>query len=183
MRPQLLSAIFMAAAAAADMAAASSSPQTCNGFAELCNRQYSNISFIGSHDSAFVGTDLADNQNIALADQLALGVRFLQAQTHNASGVIELCHTGCWLRDAGPLSGMLATVKTFLDANPDEVVTLLLTNEGRFDGPAFDAVFREAGLDAYAFSSETSLSLEQWPTLGEMIASGKRLVVFIGTYL
>lgn len=153
----------------------------CNGFEALCDRTYSNITFIGSHDSAFVGTNLADNQETSVTDQLAQGVRFLQAQTHLQNNTINLCHTFCALEDAGPLANYLATIKTFLDSNANEVVTLLLTNPEGLSGSAFDAVFQSSGVKNYAFAPTGTLALAQWPTLGQMIANGQRLVVFMGT--
>lgn len=159
---------------------------TCNGHRELCGRPYTNVTWVGTHDSPFVGHTIADNQNISIPAQLAMGVRFLQAQTHASGdddGTIELCHSDCALRDAGPLrTTMLAPVKTFLDANPAEVVTLLLTNHGGLPGTAFDRVFKEAGLEPYAFAMSGTSTLDEWPTLGEMVESGKRLVIFMGLF-
>ena len=158
--------------------------QVCNGYAELCNRQYSNISFVGTHDSAFVGILPTDNQDISVSAQLSAGVRFLQAQTHVLNGNLELCHTSCVEKDAGSLQNYLSTIKSFLDANPNEVITLLLVN-GDFQSPTlFDTTFRAAQLNTYAFIPSTSpndLTIDQWPTLGEMIGAGQRLVVFLGT--
>ncbi|KAJ0104395.1 hypothetical protein J7T55_011180 [Diaporthe amygdali] len=151
----------------------------CNGHSELCDRRYSNLTLVGSHDSAFVGTGVADNQETTVAAQLAQGVRFLQAQTHLDNNTIKLCHTLCVLEDAGPLATYLGDVKTFLDANPREVVTLLLTNQDGMTGAAFDAVFRGAGIQSYAFAPGRNLTLDQWPTLGQMIDNGQRLVVFM----
>lgn len=153
--------------------------QACNGHAELCDRKYSNITFIGSHDSAFVGTSVADNQNTSVADQLGQGVRFLQAQTHLDNNTIKLCHTLCALEDAGPLLDYLTTIKTFLDSNPNEVVTLLLTNQDGLSGTAFDAVFEGSGLKQYAFTPAGNLTIDQWPSLGQIISAGQRLVVFM----
>lgn len=152
----------------------------CNGNSALCGRRYSNLTFVGSHDSAFVGTGPADNQETPVAAQLAQGVRFLQAQTHLDNNTIKLCHTLCILEDAGPLAAYLGDVKAFLDANPREVVTLLLTNQDGMPGAAFDAVFSAAGIQGYAFAPGRNLTLDQWPTLGQMIDSGQRLVVFMG---
>lgn len=162
------------------LAVAASHVTVCNGHVELCDRQYSNLTFIGAHDSPFVGDDLADNQNITIEEQLAMGVRFLQGQTHNNEGTIEMCHTDCFLRDAGSLEEMLVPIKTFLDANPTEVITLLLTNQDSFNGSDFDAVFKKVGLDTYAFAPEQKLEVNQWPTLQEIIDKGKRLVIFMG---
>lgn len=161
-------------------AAAAAAPTVCNGHAELCDRRYSNITFVGAHDSAFVGASVADNQDLSVADQLASGVRFLQAQTHVQNGTVELCHTFCVLLDAGPLEAYLATVRAFLDANPSEVVTLLLTNQDGQSGAAFDAVFQSSGAKSYAFTPPGNLTMGSWPTLGQMISMGQRLVVFMG---
>jgi len=155
----------------------------CNGHTSLCDRQYSNITFVGTHDSAFVGYLPTENQHFTVAQQLSAGVRFLQAQTHVLNGNLELCHTSCLEENAGTLQNYLSTVKSFLDANPNEVITLLLVN-GDFQSPTlFDQTFKAVGLDTYAFVPSTSpnpLPIGSWPTLGEMIVAGKRLVVFLG---
>src|SRR5215469_12328796 len=168
-----------------DATAAPAERQTtpCNGHTALCDRQYSNVTFIGTHDSAFVGYLPTENQHFTVAQQLSAGVRFLQAQTHVLNGKLELCHTSCVEENAGTLQNYLSTVKSFLDANPHEVVTLLLVN-GDFQSPTlFDQTFKAVGLDTYAFVPATSpnpLPIGSWPTLGQMIVAGKRLVVFLG---
>lgn len=154
----------------------------CNGNAALCSRQYSNVTQVGSHDSAFVGILLPDNQYVSVTDQLDSGIRFLQAQTHNDDGVIELCHTSCLELDAGSLSSYLSTVKTWLDGNPNEVLTLLLTNGDAIPVSQYGTVFAALGLDAYAYAPGTTLAMDQWPTLQSLIDAGKRLVVFMGEW-
>lgn len=157
----------------------------CNGHAEYCDRSYSNITFVGSHDSPFVGKLPQQNQNIKVKAQLDMGVRFLQAQTHHSildDKVLELCHTSCFLEDAGKLKSFLGTIKEWLDANTNEVVTLLLTNGDSVDINEFGDTFADSGIVDYAFvpsSSPDKLSIDKWPTLGELISSGKRLVVFL----
>ncbi|RDB16519.1 hypothetical protein Hypma_002898 [Hypsizygus marmoreus] len=57
----------------------------CNGHAELCSRSYSNVTFIGAHDSFAFSFDpfaLARDQEVDIPTQLGLGVRLLQAQAH-----------------------------------------------------------------------------------------------------
>lgn len=156
---------------------------TCNGRSELCSRSYSNITFVGSHDSAFVGELPQQNQNIDITAQLEMGIRFLQAQTHHSllGDKLELCHTSCLLEDAGTLESFLSTVKSFLDANANEVVTLLLTNGDSVNITEFGSAFSSSGIDSYAFvPSANPLPIGDWPTIGELISSGKRLVVFLG---
>jgi hypothetical protein len=84
---------------------ASSQSVACNGNAALCSRSYSNVSLVGSHDSAFVGILPTDNQLISVTDQLDDGIRFLEAQTHvGDDGQLHLCHTSCLELDAGTLT-------------------------------------------------------------------------------
>ena len=154
----------------------------CNGNAALCGRSYSNVSQVGTHDSAFVGVSPADNQDVNVTQQLDAGIRFLQGQTHkDVLGTLSLCHTSCFLRDAGPLTDYLATVKTWLDANPHEVLTLLLTNGDSLGVSEFDSAFQSSGLvpSIYVPTSDAPLNLSAWPTLQEMITTNNRLVTFL----
>jgi hypothetical protein len=42
----------------------------CNGDSALCDRSYSNVTFIGAHDSYAVGSSIADNQDKDVTAQL-----------------------------------------------------------------------------------------------------------------
>ena len=156
--------------------------RSCNGSPSLCDRRYSNVTFVGAHDSPFVGLGLSDNQYLSVKAQMDMGVRFLQGQTHNKNNAIQMCHTSCDLRDAGSLATFLAPVRAFLDANPNEVVSLLLTNGDNIPISKFGDVFKTAGLDTYAFAPGSTLDMGSWPTLGELIDRGRRLVVFMGRF-
>ncbi|KAI0853092.1 PLC-like phosphodiesterase [Daldinia vernicosa] len=159
--------------------AAGSLAADCNGHAELCDRQYSKVTFVGAHNSPFVGVGPADNQLTDPTEQLDLGVRFLQAQTQEKDGSPQMCHTSCLLEDAGSLQDYLGPIKTWIDAHPNEVVTLLLTNPDAIDITKYGDAFTSTGLDSYVFTPDTTLGLDDWPTLGDMISSGKRVVVFM----
>ena len=153
----------------------------CNGHPELCNRRYSNITQIATHDSAFVGVLPASNQNVDVPTQLDAGIRFLQAQTHqNMFGKLSLCHTSCVMKDAGLLKDHLEVVRKWLDKHPKEVVTFLLTNGDNLNVTDFDEPFQKSGITKYAYVPPTNnTSLDSWPTLGEMIAQGTRFVAFL----
>lgn len=151
----------------------------CNGYAALCDKLYSNVTWIGSHDSAFVGVLPVDNQFDSVADQLSIGVRFLQAQSHLEGSTVELCHTTCAEEDGGSLQTWLETIVSFLEANTEEVITLLITNGDGLPGSDFAAAFEAAGADTYAYSPDATLALADWPTLGDLIDAGSRLVVFM----
>ncbi|KAG1875526.1 PLC-like phosphodiesterase [Suillus subalutaceus] len=133
----------------------------CNGSPDLCTRNFGNVTFVGAHDSYAVGTN-------NVTQQLNDGIRMLQMQAHNLSGVIELCHTSCSLFDGGSLQTYLTTVKAWLDANPNEVLSLLIVNSDTFPPSSYDTVFKAVGLDTI-----------DWPTLGSLIDSGTRLITFM----
>ena len=159
--------------------------QLCNANADLCDRKYSDVSYVGTHNSAFYGPidDPRLNQVLSVSEQLHAGIRFLQAQTHkDAMGALSMCHTDCALYYGGSLKTYLSTIKTWLDGNTNAVLTLLLTNGDSVNVTEFGSVFESVGLDDYAFVPSTSpkaLGIDDWPTLGSIVTSGKRLVVFM----
>jgi len=153
----------------------------CNGHAELCSRSFGNVTFVGAHDSYAVGVDnLAVNQDYDVTQQLTDGIRMLQVQAHLSSGDIRLCHTSCILYDGGTLQDYLTKVKTWMVANPNEVVSLLIVNIDNQAPTAFDTIFKAAGVDTMSFAPSTgTLTADSWPTLGALIDAGTRLLTFL----
>jgi hypothetical protein len=177
----LLSLLFVAAAV---QGAPVKKSMACNGRPEYCQRKFSEVTFMGAHDSFATSTNpfaLSRDRRISLSDQLSMGIRLLQGQGHAQDGTVHLCHTSCMLFDGGSMQDYLAAVKTFLDANLNEVVTLLFTNPEELSiehywHPAFVA----SGIAELAFVPASSPVLsEEWPTLQHLIMSGKRVVVFM----
>lgn len=175
MMRQAILAILCAASWTGSVAA----QRSCNGSPSLCGRSIANTTFVGSHNSPFVGILPSHNQYVSVTDQMKLGVRFLQAQTQDKRGAVQMCHTACELLDVGPLADYLKPIKAFLDGNPNEVITMLLTNPDALSVTLFADAFRSTGLEAYAFVPGKKLALAEWPTLGSLIDSGKRLIVFM----
>ena len=67
-----------------------------------------------------------------------------------------------------------------MDANPNEVVTILLVNSDDQAPSLFAPVFQAAGLDTLAWVPPSgAIATNAWPTLGSLIDSGKRLVVLM----
>jgi hypothetical protein len=94
---------------------------------------------------------------------------------------VWLCHTVCEL-GATRMSDTLEQMRAFLEANPGEVVILFI--EPYVKPADLAKLFKEAGLDGYL--AELSRD-EPLPTLGELVDSGKRMIVFAekdadGTY-
>ena len=124
---------------------------------------------------------MARDQEVDIPTQLALGVRLLQAQAHDHNGVIHFCHTSCALFDGGTVEDYLTTVKTFLDANPNEVLTMIFTNpEGlSLPGQWVPAFINSGIVDLAYVPPRLPMKQSDWPTLGDMINSGHRVVAFL----
>jgi hypothetical protein len=155
---------------------------TCNGHAELCNRSFGNVTFVGAHDSYAVGVggNTGANQDYDITQQLNDGIRMLQVQAHNKSGTIELCHSSCSILDGGSLQDYLGTLKKWIDANPNDVVSLLIVNIDDLPVSNYGAVFAAAGVDKLSYSPPSpSLKASDWPTLGSLIDNGTRLLTFM----
>lgn len=71
----------------------------------------------------------------------------------------------------------LKQIATFLDNHPNEVFTLFVEDWIR-NNDVLAKEFEESGLLKYAYAKPANTP---WPTLGELITSGKRLIVFSST--
>lgn len=125
--------------------------------------------------------------------QLDAGVRLLTAQVHASTNPgtkvreLRLCHTSCALFNVGALKDWLWEIRTWLDRNPNGVVTLILVNYQSVSAREIEAEYSKADLAHYGYvppriteapppSNEFN---KTWPTLGEMIDRGERLVTFV----
>lgn len=126
--------------------------------------------------------DIVDGVSDAVDDVRDVADDAAGAIDQVATDVVFMCHTNCALLNAGTLANYLSTIKTWLDANPDEVVTLLLVNGAHLDIDTFSKPFEEASIIDYAFVPSTSpekLPQEAWPTYGTLINDNKRLIIFL----
>lgn len=149
-------------------------PRACNGAVVLCDRRVDEVVFAGTHNAHASEDDriAAANQYSSVDVQLTDGIRALMLDTYEHEGEVVLCHGPC---DFGhtPLVDTLVMLKTFLDANPNEVVLLLFED---YVTPAqTKAAFDEAGLTSLMYAHARS---QPWPTLGDLIDSGQRVVAF-----
>lgn len=150
---------------------------SCNGSASLCDRRYDQVAYATAHNAMSNADDgwFVPNQQHSLGRALEDGVRALMLDTHTYRGDAYLCHTDCRF-GRRPLPDAMCAVRSFLDAHPDEVVTLLFESTIS-DEETADAIAR-GGLRRYIGATPVN---GVWPTLRELIASGRRLVVFTET--
>jgi hypothetical protein len=200
-----------------------SSSTACDGFVELCERPYDDVSFAATHNSMAAADEAGwfiPEQPTGVMGQLHAGIRaflidtWYGQRTQNprlvataprsyeaalaeakaafgpevVSSALRLresitrrtgpptpymCHGLCEI-GATPLEPTLQRVRDWLAANPREVLTFVI--EDNVTPPDTAAVFRRAGLLPYVYTPRMG---EPWPTLGEMIDSGRRLVVMM----
>lgn len=173
-------------------------PLPCNGSSKLCGRSLDRVVLVGTHNSmsaSQAGFGLP-HQTFAIPDQLKRGARAFLFDTHygrpapnvlNPNGVdsVEdpsafpdtstyLCHVLCQF-GATKLTSGLRYFTNFLRRHPREVVVLI--NEDYIAPDDFASAVRASGLSRYVYTGGTG----RWPTLGSMIRSGRRVVVFAQT--
>ena len=159
----------------------------CNGRHDLCDRRFDEVRYATTHNamSSSARGWSGPNQAWDVPTQLAMGVRGLMLDTYRAGdlnllGLVQvpdvdpdsayLCHSICAIGKQ-PLVEGLAEIRAFLDDNPGAVVTLIL--ESYLSHSLTAAAFDAAGLTPYAYVHDGGA----WPTLGQMIDAGSRLVV------
>ncbi|MBI1288962.1 MAG: T9SS type A sorting domain-containing protein [Flavobacteriales bacterium] len=146
----------------------------CNGHPELCGKRYDQVAYLTTHNSFNAGDDGFNlpNQTHGVAQQLNDGVRALMLDVYDEGGVATEYHGFSFL-GTEPLATSLTEIKDFLDANPNEIVTILF--ETYITSDLMDTVITQVGLKPMLYVQSLG---EPWPTLQEMIDSGKRLVIF-----
>ncbi|GAB7365603.1 hypothetical protein MBLNU230_g6672t1 [Neophaeotheca triangularis] len=173
-----------ATASATDSAPEPVNTIPCNNHPEFCDRKYSNITEVTSHNSAFsVSNNAASNQEYPISVQLNDGVRGIQGQSHLINGTMYSCHTSCDLLNVGTYTSVLDEVADWVERHPYDVVTVFVGNSGWPDGVTaldYRETFQNSKIFPFLYEPQyVPQRREQWPTLGEIIISGKRVVAFI----
>lgn len=180
---------FLSALLGLASAASLQSRQTiaCNNSPDLCSKSYSSIAQLAAHDSPFLrdtatGDSSSGNQYFNSTVQLSAGVRMLTAQVHQSNGQWHLCHTSCDLLDAGLLSTWLSEIKSWMDDNPNDVVSVLLVNSDNATPAELATEFTNSSITKYAYTPPSiSSAPATWPTLQTLINDGTRLMTFVAS--
>jgi hypothetical protein len=88
-----------------------------------------------------------------------------------------LCHGFCEV-GAVPLTQGLQEVTDFVVRHPRQVVMIVIQDEGPSPQDLAKA-FDDAGLTPYVYKGDLPEGREGWPTLGDLIDSGQRVVVMV----
>lgn len=149
----------------------------CNGHEALCERRYDEVAYPVTHNAMSNAEDgwSLPNQNFNITRQLSEGVRGLMLDTYEEQGQLLLCHTVCFEGSQQPLVEGLGEIATFLEANRNEVASIIL--ESYITHAQTAEAFDDSGLIDFVYAHEMG---EPWPTLAELIEANTRLVVFQG---
>ncbi|ETW82584.1 hypothetical protein HETIRDRAFT_108840 [Heterobasidion irregulare TC 32-1] len=121
----------------------------CNGHAELCGRSYGNLTFVGAHDSLAFSND-----SLALARDQKLDI-----PTQLSLGIRLL-------------QAQAHENLSVLTASSIFVIRSLST--------VWEPAFNASGVADLAYVPlHVPLTQNEWPTLGQTVDSGKRVVVFM----
>lgn len=145
----------------------------CNGFSELCEKRFNEVAYLTTHNAFNAEEDgfTFPNHTYGITRQLNDGVRGLMLDVYDENGVATVYHGFTFLGTA-TLESNLIEVKEFLDANPNEIVTIIF--ECYADFTLVNAAFQNSGVATYLHAQPIDIA---WPTLQEMVESNKRLVV------
>ena len=144
----------------------------CNGSVNLCSKQYNEVAYLTTHNAFNSDEDglLFPNQSYNIASQLNDGVRGLMIDVYNHFGTPTAYHS-LFMLGTIPLSDIFNEIKTFLDNNPNEVVTIIL--ECYVTANDIDDEINQSGLSNYLYTHNT-----EWPSLQNMIDNDNRLAIF-----
>ena len=124
----------------------------------------------GSYDEArAVAEEELGPEVVAAAQRIADSVAGVATGPEARFLCHGLCETG-----STPFLDMLEQLRGWMIANPDEVITLFI--EDHVDAALIAADVETAGLLDFVYDPSTG---DPWPALGEMIRSGRRLVVMV----
>ncbi|KAE8661544.1 PI-PLC X domain-containing protein [Hibiscus syriacus] len=165
--------------------------QSVNPTSKVNGLAYNRYSWLTTHNSFARLGERSDtsslilapsNQQDSITDQLNNGVRCFMLDMYDFQNDIWLCHSfggQCYNYTAfQPAVNVLKEVKAFLEANPSEIVTIII--EDYVTAPrGLTKVFDAAGLRKFWFPvSRIPKNGGNWPTVDDMVQKNQRLVVF-----
>jgi len=165
-------------------------PDPCNGSSDLCSRRYYQVTFPETHNAhATLDEDFlvyAANHRSNLSNQYDAGYRAFMIDAHprlpeaTAPEDTAFCHGSsatpfhpCAYGSINAVE-LLSTLHAKMNETPRDVVTLLLEVAVPFEN--IEYIFMESGLIERVHVQRMD---QAWPTLEQMIDSGRNLVVFV----
>jgi len=142
--------------------------------------RYNEVAYACTHNAMCNADDVEafPNQEYSIKHQLNDGVRALMIDIHydyKEEDVVVMQHgDGFWAWANGHryLHDGLMDIKTFLNKNPNEIITIIF--ESYVTAYSVKEEFRKVGLLSYLHTQPAG---KPWPTIKQMISDNKRLVI------
>ncbi|OLY84527.1 hypothetical protein AYI68_g1309 [Smittium mucronatum] len=159
----------------------------CNGFGILCNRQYNDVSFIKTRSSFAIASrenKYSGTQVFSIETQLNNGARAFQLNIYlddSKKGLgdkVVLCFPDCSNIRGGTLLDTLNIFFSWLENNPDNILTIFLDNRNGIGIEPLKESFRASRMDSFIYPKSQFNPSIGWPTLAEFIDSNKKVLVF-----
>ncbi|MCP4675786.1 MAG: hypothetical protein GY854_09835 [Deltaproteobacteria bacterium] len=147
----------------------------CNGMPSLCEKRFDEVIYLTTHAAMAYDSPpfMKTHQEKSIRTQLDEGIRGLWLELHSMDGNSSLCLDDCSLGQLA-LNIALSDVVDYLDVNPRQVVSILLTS--KIQTKALIAEIQDSVIAPWLGSLKDLPSL---PTLEEIIQSEKRLFLFV----
>ncbi|HYC54722.1 MAG TPA: hypothetical protein VEL28_07275 [Candidatus Binatia bacterium] len=152
----------------------------CNGRADLCDRTFDEVAHPTTHNaySSIEDDWFGPNQRYGLTRQLAEGITSMMLDSYEYEGGLWFCHGSCSY--GGPTTigktsmvDGLSAIREHLLVDPESVVSIIF--ESYITEAQMQQAFTDAGLMPYLHEQPVGMP---WPAMQQLVASGKRLIVF-----
>lgn len=143
---------------------------------KLLPKKYDEVCFLMTHNamnSSEKGYSIP-NQTHSVTNQLKNGVRGLMLDTYDGSDGVALTYHGSAALGQEKLVDVLQEIKDFLQANTNDVVTIIFQNDG--GNVQLQKAIDSIGLNTMAFIHTNG---DAWPTLQTMVDNNQRIVLFV----
>lgn len=154
-------------------------------------KRFDEVTYLGAHNAhANVedGFSIYAEQQWSIKKQLEKGVRHLLIDVWPYKGKLLLCHGGCGAKekiltagnDFKTFKSALETIKTFLDQNPEEIVSLELETYATARQMR-DVIESVPGLSNYLLTPRIYDPIKKnnrWPRLIDLQKQNRRLIIF-----
>jgi len=155
--------------------------QCCNGSPANCPLPLDEMMFgmvhnaMSSEEGDFI---IGYNHYYGLEKALVAGYRGINLDVCSCGGVLQFCHNVCDLGERMPNEVFTNTLQ-FLNDYPSEVLVLLFEASSEQGPISWSDLYSEmANVDGFTDLLYVHTEGQAWPTMGELVSSNKRIIVF-----
>lgn len=141
----------------------------------LLKKPYNEVCFLMTHNAMNNSEKgfTIPNQTYSITNQLKNGVRGLMIDTYDGNNGVALTYHATPIFGSEKLIDVLMEIKTFMLANPKEIISIIFENNGS-NSQLINAI-DSSGLNQLTYIHNGTT----WPTLQTLVDSNQRLILFV----